>query len=520
MENANSPAWRPDYWQAYLVPLWQRVADIYNGLHTDDVKKQYLRPQLGEHKLVYEIRLGTAFENRLSPAVKSHAGLLSEFELADDAPETLRQNIDNVDGQQNSLQAFLLDWDISGLLYNATLCLVDTPVAQDESQQRRDRRPRFVHVPIKDVYAPRCVLDDGVLKIQMVSIKRCVTVDEGIFGRKDKDQYWVYWLQPLDTPINQNGILQNYAAYFQVWEKLEDGRKGQDGSEYAPVSEALQMRDAGGRSLDTLPIVWYSPFGDPLLFHGVDNPMDRGGTPEYMPLVDLNIEYLNKHSELNTAESRCNYAMLVKRYQGTRPEQESDMLSNGRVVILENGAELFLLESEGTAIASTREGQDRRLKQMDAISNAFLTGGEAERTATEAIIESSQSRLGLRNIARRKESAVQQMCYWWERFANPSFNPFTDTVGGIEVSESVLNMPASPEQLRFWMDAWLNGALTATEWKAKMRELGEYTEEMEAAAEQPSTGLNLNFSGAQTNGNLSSGGSGEAGIDFEPVEGS
>jgi hypothetical protein len=106
----------------------------------------------------------------------------------------------------------------------------------------------------------------------------------------------------------------------------------------------------------------------------------------------------------------------------------------------------------------------------------------------------------LRNIAQRKESAVQNLFYWWERFANPQFSP-GDNIGGITVSESVLSVPPSPDLLRRYDDAYLNGQLSKAEWVAKMKELGDYTQEMEeAASADDATPINLNGLGVVADG--------------------
>jgi hypothetical protein len=487
-QGTDSPAWRPEYWNTYLMPLWQRVCDCYHGVHTDDLKRRYLRQQLGEHDKVYKARIETvAFENRLSPSVKSHAGLLSDFRLTEDTPESVREAQNDIDGQGNSLESALLDWDIDALLYNAAMGLVDVPIAED-GNTRQEPKPRLIPIPIKDVYAPKVSLVDGVLTISQISIRRSVSVADGAFGSKVKDRFWVYKLTDAPAGLRKSdGSEQRYVATFELWEE-PDAENG-PGSINEPelIQASAPIKDASGRPLDLIPIVWYSPYGDPVLFTGVDDMYNRGGTPEYMSLVDLNFEYFNKHSEINTAESRSNFVMLMMKYPGAAPETQPDMTTGGRILVLEGGATLEMLEPAGTALGSTREGQDRRLQRMDAIAQSFLTGGDVARTATEALIDSSQSRLGLRNIARRKESAVQQIFYWWERYSNPGYRE-GDPVGGITVSEAVLTMPASPQELQFWSGEFLNGNLTRAEYRAKLRELGAYTEDMAEAEKEAMTG--------------------------------
>ena len=498
MAKTDTPDWRPSYWQTYLSPLWLRLGDVYHGLHTDELKRRYLRQQLGEHDKVYEARIeSVAFANKLSPAVKAHSGLLSEFVLDDDVPQTVLDARDDFDGQGNSLESVLLDWDIEALLYNGVLGLVDTPQAESSDEQRQTRRPRFIPINLRDVCAPQTMLVNGHLEISLISIRRSVSVPEGRFGYTVRNRYWVFSLKQLGTPIRlPGGAEQRYQCLYEEWEDVPRAAKGM-GSELMQTKPPSPIFDAAGRPLSRVPLVWYSPYGDPLLFAGVDNDNDRGGTPEYMPLVDFNLEFFNKHSSLNTAEDRCNYAMLVKTYPGAAPEKEPDLAGSGRVITLAGGASLNLLEPAGTAIASTREGQRDRLAAMDDMAQAFLSNGTIARTATEAEIETIQSRLGLRNIARRKESAVQSIFDLWERFSNPDWSP-ENPVGGITISESVLSTPPTAQELMFWQSEFLAGALNKAEYDVKRKELGVYTEEMEAVAGQgePLVGGTLGLSAA------------------------
>ena len=474
------PDFRPLYWDNYLVPLWEREGDFFAGLHTDALKKKYLREQLGEHEKVYEARVKTvAFVNRLKPAVKAHAGLLSDFNLTEETPRVITDWAESVDGMGRSLKSWLLDWDVEALRKNGVLCVVDMPQVEDE---RTNRQPRIISVALNDVYAPLVTEIEGEMTIALLSICRSEMRSVGMFGQMAVNKYWVYRLEPLDQPINVRGRLQRYQATWQEWED-EISSEGKKTNEIVPSSEPAVLRDASGMPLDRIPVVWYSPYGDPLLFHSVDNMSDRGGTPEYMPLVDLNNEYLNKQSELNTAESRANFAMLVLKYPGKAGDDKKpgDVLLNGRMLVLEDGGEGGLLEPKCTAIAATQQGQRDRRKEMDAMAQSFLTGGEQERTATEAVIESTQSRLSLRGMARRKESAVAQIFRWVMQFSDPSFSPSEDVAGGITVSERVLEAPPDPQMMLFWLNAFTQGVFDVSVFIAALKEMGAWSDEIDKA---------------------------------------
>lgn len=470
------PDYRPEYWNTYLKPLWERTADVFVGLHTEDTKRKYLREQLGEHPDVYKARIQTvAFENRLKPAVKAHAGLLSDFAIDEATPPYIEEWSDSVDGLGRSLTSWLLDWDVSALLHNGVLCVVDVPVVQDE---RAPREPRAIAVSLTDVYAPLVAEVDGKVQIIQVSICRSESIPSGAFGRQSINKYWVYRLQELERPVRRGGNLQRFAATYQEWID-EISPQGEKTGDIVQNSDVQLLRDSQGNILESLPIVWFSPYGDTVLFNGIDNHHTRGGTPEYLPLIDLNLEYFNKCSELNTAEARANFAILVEEYPLDIPEDKpQSMLMSGRILRMGGGAKANILEPSCTAIASTREGQRDRLNRMDAIAQSFLTGGEHERTATEALIESSQSRLSLRGIARRKESAVAQIFYWVLRFGDPTFNP-EESPGGITISDAAISVPTNAQVLTFWHDAYLSGSISREAFQIKLRELGEWTDEMD-----------------------------------------
>jgi len=474
----DKPDYRPPYWTDVLTPLWERVSNCYSGLHNRPLKEKYLRKQLGEVDQVYSARVETvAFENRLKPAVKAHAGLLSEYSVDEDTPLDIREWIENVDGQRQSLVAYLLSLDSQSLLYNAALVIVDVP----KTRATAESRARLITVGIRDIYAPIVGEIDGVLQIMQVAIARSATEPAGLFGVTTFNEYWVYSLQRLEEPLNRGGYMQSHRAVVEVWrDEIKDGRPTGN-IVVDPFTEATAILDATGQPLGSIPLVWYSLYGDPVLFHGVDTDVIGGGIPEYMPLVDLNLEYFNKASELNTAEARSNFAIVVEEYPNNAPTESGDLLMSGRIRRMEGGGTMKLLEPACTAIDSTRAGQRDRLTRMDAIAQSFLTGGEVERTATEAVIESNQSRLSLKGIARRKESAIAQIFYFVKRFQDPSF-PVDGTAGGVTVSDAAITVPASAEILTFWFNNYLSGGISYAQYQIKLIELGEWTDEMTAAA--------------------------------------
>jgi hypothetical protein len=84
---------------------------------------------------------------------------------------------------------------------------------------------------------------------------------------------------------------------------------------------------------------------------------------------------------------------------------------------------------------------------MDRMSLAFLTGGEAAKTATEVVMDTAQTQCNLKNMARRKESTLQRLFALWVQYTGEAEG------GSINVNESILQTPANPQEIQVILDA-------------------------------------------------------------------
>jgi hypothetical protein len=175
----------------------------------------------------------------------------------------------------------------------------------------------------------------------------------------------------------------------------------------------------------------------------------------FLGLAELNIKYFQKESELDDTESKVN-TITPKR---TWPEQAKvpnppPPLPSGanKTIEIPGGGKVELLEAEGKGLALAYGRQNNRIERMARLAQAFLQGSR-ERTATEAILESSQAKLSLRGIARRKESFIQTLFKWMARLSDPLYQE-DEFVGGIKISERHLQAPLSAEEFREIMAGW------------------------------------------------------------------
>ena len=75
---------------------------------------------------------------------------------------------------------------------------------------------------------------------------------------------------------------------------------------------------------------------------------------------------------------------------------------------------------------------------MEKQTLAFISwGNEVQRTATEIVGASVPVQANLTSLAYSKESAVQQICWYWNQYYQ-NFTPL-DSIGTIEVDKELLN---------------------------------------------------------------------------------
>jgi len=118
---------------SFLHPLYldaqaelQLVWDVWQELK--DCNAGYLPREESEPPAAYKSRVArTQFDSRFKPALKGHAGLLSEFVLSDDVAPSIAAARDNIDLRGSSIESFLSDQDETVLRDGGVGILVECP---------------------------------------------------------------------------------------------------------------------------------------------------------------------------------------------------------------------------------------------------------------------------------------------------------------------------------------------------------------------------------------------------------
>lgn len=421
------PDYRPDWWRR-SVEHWDRTLDWTGPLDDTDFKDYYLCRVAGELEPDRTTRLqATSPEPYFKDAVGDHSSIFTQFEIDDDAPQSLIDNQDNVDLSGSDLWQWASNPLFAFFRDGAAIVGVDMPPAQSEQDLRSERRPRLFWVPVRDIYWPEYRDFGGVSKLAKISIRRGKTrIRKPDNALEEYNEYWVY---ELDAESNCSVVL---------WVDGEEGKPP------TAVSEPRPILAANGQPMKRLPLT------DKLSFIGdlkVDQ--ERVLLSPFADVLNLNIEHYNAKSELRAVEQKTALPTPVREWVDGVPSQAPPFYAGpGRCIDIQAGARVYYLELVGQSIPELRKGLADIERKIEARNNRlFHVGGN--KSATEAEIENQKAKVGLPKIKAMVESAFQDVATVWELFANPSPQP----VGGITISDQVLQSPPDAQGLTSTLQA-------------------------------------------------------------------
>ncbi len=423
------PTNNPDL-PSYLGPEYleaqadlQLTQDVWGGLK--GLLETYLPKELGEKAQPYRNRLRRVrFDNRFKPAIKGHAGVLSELSLTDNVAATLVQYADNIDLRGNDLVTFLGQADELVLRDGGCGILVEYPpedgsVDSYAAFQQSQRRPYLVLIDRRDILNWAIAYVNGQAIVTRVTLRETHNIPDGAFGSQSITRYRV--LSP---------------GKFQIWELVQHKGKWEK-----------WLVEEGFTSLEQVPLVWYS-ISDNSLFQA---------EPPFLNLAELNLEHLQKRSGLNEVLHKINMPVPVRRgvkplvgpqIPGQPPVMPPLTIGPNSVVDVPVDGDFFFAEPTGNAIADSQADIIKLEQAMDRVSLAFLSSGsEAAKTATEVTLDTAQTQATLKGMSRRKESCCEQIFALWVAYTGEPEG------GSIQVNESVLQSPATPDDIRLILDA-------------------------------------------------------------------
>lgn len=417
----SQPNYRPAWWRR-SVEHWQKTLDWTGFLDDPDFKNIYLCEVAGEFK---EDRLSRIMAEDPEPffkdAVNDHASIFTQFELSEDAPETIKEYQDNV----NLEGADLWQWSMEPLraLFRDGGALVGADI--DRNVVQGQRRPRLIWVPLRDVYWVEYRTFGGVAVLARCAIRKTINTLGNDGALQLRSQFWVYELD------------DQRRCTLTLWQ--ED-----DNAKLIPL-ESMFLVDAANRPLDRLPV------SDKLCFMGdLNMDAERLIMSPFADVLSLNIKHYNQSSELSAIRRKTACPTPIRYWANGVPDPVPPFYAgSGKTQDYAQGSRVEYLELNGQSIPELRAGveeTERKIKERD--NKLFHTKGGM--SATEADIENQKAKVGMPLIKATIESAYQDVFTIWERLANPS--PAED-VGSIIIDDTALDAPPNPTDIIPFMQA-------------------------------------------------------------------
>ncbi|MCC5640626.1 DUF4055 domain-containing protein [Nostoc sp. CHAB 5844] len=271
-----------------------------------------------------------------------------------------------------------------------------------------DRHPYLVLIDRRDILNWRTIKVNGKSVLVQITIREIHSLADGDFGEKEAIYYRV--LRP--------------GEYFVF--QIVEGNTGE--------AQTILI-EQGTTSLDSIPLVYYSVTESQLF----------AAKAPFLNLAKLNIEHYQKRSQLGEVLRKCNLPVPVRkgliRTVDDLKKVPPLVIGPNSVLDIPNDGDFFFAEPSGSAIAASREDLKDLEAAMDRMTLDFLTSGDHQKTATEVVLDSTKTSANLKGVARRKESAMQQVFGFWVQYTGEIQG------GSIAMDEDLLSMPITPEQV-------------------------------------------------------------------------
>lgn len=376
-------------------------------------ERAYLPKETKEPPQAWSDRIRrTTFDNRFEPAIKDYAGLLSVFSLNDDTAQSILDNQNNIDLMGNDLWTFFHEVDQYCLRDGWCGVMVEHPpedpnINSQADLLESDRRPYLVLVDRRDILNWQTTKINGKPQLTRVTIRETRLEPDGDYGEKEAVYYRV--------------LIPGEYFVFQIIEGKGEAQ--------------LLLVEQGTTSLAEIPLVYYSV---------TESGLFNAKAP-FLNLAKLNIEHFQKRSQLNEVLRKCNLPVPVRkgliRTVDDIKKVPPLVIGPNSVLDIPADGDFFFAEPSGVAIAASKDDIKNLEAAMDRMTLDFLTSGEHQKTATEVLLDSTKTSANLKGVARRKESAMQQIFKLWVAYTGETEG------GGITQDEDLLSVPLTPEQI-------------------------------------------------------------------------
>lgn len=415
---ANSPNYKhPDYLK--LEAQLRLMLDTYDGLR--DKKSEYLQRAEQEPARAFEGRVARAvFNNKVKPAVDANTGLLSAFQI-ENLPSSIADNLENLDNQGSDAQAFFREADTLALRDGLCYVLIDAGQMEGDrtyaDSLENPNRPYLKIIDRRNVINWRTHYEYGQLIIDKITARLYESVPDGEYGVKAEARYHVF--ERLEGAIAH-----------RIYSENEKG-------EFAQLSETTAQ-------LSAIPLVSYPYTAKPF----------NCDPPPFVKLAELNLKLFRQESALQEIEYRVNVPTVWRRSMEPAETRSPVVFGATWVIELMENDDVGVLEIAGSGIAALQNSISSTKEDIEAESQAFLSGSRVERTATEAYLSSTQVQASLNGTAREKASAIQRIFDYWCEFTGE------ENTLEVQADHNLLELPLDAQEMGQLLSLWQAGAIS------------------------------------------------------------
>ncbi len=347
------------------------------------MRKRNLIQRLGEPDQSYQQRQKVAFlQNAFEAAIRKMSAKIADYQL-EDPLEAIVSHTNDIDLQGSDIDTFILNTLSEALIVDSVALMCDF--------NNDLKRPYLVVAPVDKLYCPVVLEENGRSFIKQVGVGFTLTIAEGEFGQKLIRGVRVYRHRP---------------ARCQEWHEI-------DGT-WMRVGKEKTFSNAKGQKLQELPIVWLSLQKFPVC---------QTGTSWSLPLAQANFVHYNRESELDTAVSITTLPTPYRVWTGTAPDEAPPIpIGVNHCLELSQGMSVGYMEPSGSGLILADNRQKHREEMMNKLGENFVSMGFQNKTATQVLAETEDSRSGIDSLRVIVASAFQEVFKLWYEFAEPKYD--------------------------------------------------------------------------------------------------
>jgi len=392
-----------------MQPHWSLLEALQGGTYA--IRKghrRYLPQEPREQDSSYDVRLQRSVCSPFTTRIERMlAGMLTRKPVRlDDVSDQIREQLFDVDLQNNDLQTWLYNTSRICIRYGHVGVLVDAPKSGDSG------RPYWITYSPKDIIGWRQELTDGQQKLTQLRLFEKVLIPDGLYGEKQVEQVRVL------TP-----------GAFEIFQKDQKGD--------------FRVVDEGTTSLSEIPFsVAYS---------------NRTGVLESFPpladIAELNLQHYQVQSDLSN-QLHISAVPLLALF-GFPQSAEEISAGPGEAFALPESARAEFIEPAGNSYDAQFRRLDQIVSQINELGLAAVMGAKlAAETAESKRISRSQGDSTMMVLSQQMQDMIDNCLRFHADYLQES------QAGSSLVNRDFMGARLEPQEIQALLQLYTAGTVT------------------------------------------------------------